>query len=68
MFSKMKIKGVSLIKFIGGLKMVIRINFDAYLKQLAAVIANSFAFYDRFNRFSLPKEYTYQISSKDFIS
>ena len=48
--------------------MVITINFYAYLKQLAAVIANSFAFYDRFNRFNLPKEYTFQISSKDFIS
>jgi len=64
----MKIKGLSLVNSLEDLKMVTRINFDVYLKQLAAVIANSFAFYDRFNRFNLPKEYTYQISSKDFIS
>lgn len=47
--------------------MVFKINFDAFLKQLAAVIANSFAYYNRFNRLCLPQEYTFRISSKDFI-
>lgn len=48
--------------------MAVKINFNAcYLKQLAAAIANELAYYNRFNRLCLPKEYTPRISSKDFI-
>ncbi len=48
--------------------MNVKINFDAYyLRHLAASVAISFAFYDRFNRMCLPKEYITRISSKDFI-
>lgn len=43
------------------------ISFNGFLEYLATVISNAFLFYDRFNRFNFPTEYSYQIACKDFI-